>query len=84
MGRKKRFEIGKLYEVEWIDHDQTESKSSKEAAYEKPVKPKSYGVYVGHNKIHHIFAYNFISFSSSNNDNMRILKKMITSSRELV
>lgn len=75
--------LGRRYEVIWLDHDETESKSPAEAVSEPPVIFHTCGYLVGITPLFYILAYNFEHHTSSNNDNMRILKKMVKKVKEL-
>lgn len=79
----KSIELGRLYEIAWLDHYSTESNSSQNATPREPVILKSYGVYIGKNKNYIILAQNYENETSENNDNIHIIKREIQSIREL-
>ena len=78
-----KFKLGKTYAVKWIDHDQLDSKTNQEACYHEPTILTTYGLYIGKNKYHYIFAYNYENSGSANNDFMRILKDKIMEAKEI-
>ncbi len=83
MVKKGKLKPGAVYEVQWRDHFQVDSKSNQAATLHDPVILTSYGKYVGYNKFYDIFSYNYENSISENNDHMFILKNQIVSIKEL-
>lgn len=81
-----RFEKGKIYEVEWLDHFSTDRISLKEALEISPMIIKTYGVYLGQNKNYIILCWHIEynnEYNSCNNSCIHILKRNIKKVREL-
>lgn len=82
MAKNKQLTLGRLYEIDWMDHDSVET-NTEAAVFMKPTILKGYGIYVGTSPHHHIFAYIYENSASENNENLRILKDKIVKIREL-
>lgn len=74
---------GKVYEVEWIDHNQLEDVSLFDAVSAKDCILKSAGYFIGHTKNYVLLAYNYESLESKYNDVMRLFKKGILRIKKL-
>lgn len=77
------FKISKIYEVEYLDHFDTDKLSPEQAINFKEIKLKTYGKYIGENIKYIILTWNYENEISPNNDNMHILKSSIVNVREL-
>jgi len=73
--KNHKLEMGKIYEVEYIDHYTSRDKSSQEAVFNDNMILKLYGVFVGSNPKYYIFSWNFAGKNFDDNDNMHVLKK---------
>lgn len=81
--KKYKFEIGRIYEIEYLDHFDTNELSPEQATGLKETKLKTYGKCVGENKKYIILSWNYENEISPNNDNIHILKGDILKVREL-
>jgi len=66
--------INKRVAITWYDHYQLEDKNNEDAVMYPPIIFETCGRYIGHDKLHHVIAYNYKP-EGDYNDYMKILKK---------
>lgn len=78
-----KLKLGTVYQVEWFDHYSTDSHTPEEAVKHKDVTLITWGRLVAVNRKHVILCFKWENNTSSNNDNMHILKKEVKSIKEM-
>lgn len=78
-----KLELGKTYRVDWYDHHTLDEKTPEEASIYPDVILTSWGRLVGINKRYLILCLTWENDTSSNNDNIRIMKCAIKHIKEL-